>query len=192
MKKVVIVGVGALGSHLVQFVRSVPDIELTVVDFDRVEQKNTLSQFHAKNTIRKNKTTGLASMMKLFWGVKLNTFAAKLTADNVEQILHDADLVVDCLDNAEARKITQTYCREHNIELLHGGLAADGQFGIVEWDETFTIDDAAEGAATCEDGQHLPFIAMTSAVLAKAVQSWLQDGKKMSFSIFPTGVTRNS
>ena len=35
-------------------------------------------------------------------------------------------------------------------------------------------------------------IAMTAAVIAKTAQSFLEDGKKMSFSIFPKGVTRNT
>lgn len=193
MKKVVIVGVGALGSHVVQFMRSIPDIELTICDFDRVEQKNTLSQFHGKASLRKNKAQALKQTMDFLWGFKLNVVTAKLTKDNDEQILGGADLVIDCLDNAEARRIIQDFVRAKKIECLHGALAGDGQYGIAEWDATFTIDEEGEaGAATCEDGEHLPFIVMTASVVAKAAQSWLQDGKRMSFSVFPMGVTRNA
>jgi len=74
---------------------------------------------------------------------------------------------------------------------VHGALAADGTFGQVIWDEQFVIDDeSGAGAATCENGEHLPFIAMTSAYLAQAIQLFLKSGKKIGFQVHPTGAIR--
>jgi molybdopterin/thiamine biosynthesis adenylyltransferase len=188
MKKVVIVGVGALGSHLIQFLRN--EAELAVIDFDRVEQKNTLSQFHGRPGSAKNKTQSIAQTMQFLWGTKLKTTPHKMTADNVAQLCGGADLVIDCLDNIESRVLLQEHCRKASVQLLHGALAADGAYGQVIWDESFKADGGGEGAATCEDGEHLPFIAIVSGFLARAAQEYLNDGKKAGYTISPVSAQR--
>jgi len=55
-------------------------------------------------------------------------------------------------------------------------------------EESFVIDDAAAGAATCEDGQHLPFIAMVASLLAYSAQTFLNTTKKRGWSIAPTRI----
>ncbi len=51
--KVTIVGVGALGSHAALLLRNEADLKL--IDFDKVDAKNTLAQFHARQSIGRNK-----------------------------------------------------------------------------------------------------------------------------------------
>lgn len=207
MKKVTVVGVGALGSHFVQFLRS-EEVEFKLIDFDRVEQKNTLSQFHGKPGVGKLKVQGLQSTLQLLWGMKVGVNMNKLTAENAQQLLRDSDLIVDCLDNAEARRVIQNYVRGLNaIELkidtatgkgtgqavmipcVHGAVDGEGSFGRVVWDEGFIIDSgSAPGTPTCEDGENLPFIASVAAYLARSVQAYLRRGVKDGFQISPGGV----
>lgn len=189
MKTIVIVGVGALGSHVVQFLRNVGT--LRVIDFDRIEQKNVQSQFHLKPNVGKSKVQALSGTMQLYFGVKIETIPHKLTKQNDEQLLGKSDLIIDCLDNAEARLIVQGFARKTKTPCVHGALAADGGFGRVVWDENFVIDsEVGMNAATCEDGAHLPFIAITSAHIARAAQHFLGTEKKIGFEIGPGGVTR--
>lgn len=186
-KYVTIVGVGALGSHLVQFLRS-EDIEIRVIDFDRVEQKNVQSQFHSKPSVGKLKSDALKQSMQFLYGKKIHSFNHKLVSDNVRNLLQ-GDLVIDCLDNGEARQLVQEHARTTDMPCLHGALAPDGGFGRVIWDEQFVIDsEAGQGGATCENGEFLPFIAITSAYLARAAQIFLATGKKTGFSISPNSV----
>lgn len=187
---VVIVGVGALGSHLVQFLRN-EDAVITIVDFDRVESHNVASQFHSKASVGKKKVQSLFQSMNFLYGRYLHVNHHKLTNDNVEQMLGSADFVIDCLDNGESRRVIQNYVRDNDIPCLHGALAADGAFGRVVFDEDFTIDDEdGAGAATCEDGDFLPFIALTSAYLACAAQRYIREGRKIGWAISPAGVQR--
>jgi len=190
MKNVTIVGVGALGSHVVQFLRNT-EVNLKIIDFDRVERKNTASQFHSKGSVGKGKTAGLQQTMNFIWGRKIEVIPHKLTSDNVTQLLGGADLVIDCLDNGEARRIVQKFTRAEDIACLHGALDANGTFGQVIWNEDFKIDDEpTEGAATCEDGAHIAFIAVASAYLTKAAQVYVADGRKIGFQINPGGAIR--
>jgi molybdopterin/thiamine biosynthesis adenylyltransferase len=184
---VVIVGIGALGSHLVQFARN-EKCALRVVDMDRVEQKNVMSQFHGKPGLGKSKVEALKQMMDFLFKRQLAVVGNKLVAENIDVLMKGATLVVDCLDNFASRKLVQDYVRKHNLPCLHGALAPGGAFGRVMWDEIFTIDsEIGAGAATCEDGEFLPFIALTAAYMARSVQIFLRDKKKVGFSISPVG-----
>lgn len=187
---ITVVGVGALGSHLVQFLRS-EDAQIKVIDFDRVEQKNVHSQFHGITSVGKKKTESLKMTMNFLYKTKILTLSNKLTRDNDHQLLLGSDLIVDCLDNGDSRRDVQWYARAHSIPLVHGALAAEGGFGQVCWDEDFEIDDEPDtGEPTCENGEFLPFIGIASAYLARSIQIWLRSGEKIGYSITPGGTFR--
>lgn len=184
---ILVVGIGALGSHLVQFIRN-EKIDIKVVDFDRVEQKNVMSQFHGKPGIGKSKVEALKQTMDFLFKRQLTMVSNKLVAENIDALMKGATLVVDCLDNGASRKLVQDYARKHNLPCLHGALAPGGEFGRSIWDAQFVIDsELGASAATCEDGEFLPFIALTAAYMARSVQLFLKDGKKVGFSISPVG-----
>lgn len=186
MKTVTIVGVGALGSHVVPLLRN--DAKIRIVDMDRVEQKNTSSQFHAKSSVGKPKVLSLQQTMQFLWGLKVETIPHRLERGNAKEILGKSDLVLDCLDNGASRQVIQDFVRTNDIPCLHGALAADGAFGRVVWDESFKIDVESGGAATCEDGRHLPFISVVSSYLAYSAQRFLNTGRKTGFEISTAGV----
>ena len=118
MRKIItVVGVGALGSHLVQLIRNL-DVEIRVIDFDRVEQKNTLSQFHPKSSSSKLKVEALRQTMGFLWGTKLTSISSKIVKENVKELLASSNLIVDCLDNGDARRLVQAYVRENTIPVF--------------------------------------------------------------------------
>jgi molybdopterin/thiamine biosynthesis adenylyltransferase len=188
MTVITIVGVGALGSHVAQFLRNV-EAELRIIDMDKIETKNTKSQFHSVTNVGKSKATSLQQTLNFLFRTKVSTFTSKLVANNVNQLLGGSTLILDCLDNAESRRLVQSYAQEHNIPCLHGALAANGAFGQVLWTDKFRIDsEVGSGAATCEDGRHLPFIAMVSSLMAQSAQTFLTNQKKLNFQIHPAGI----
>ena len=182
MKAVTIVGAGALGSHLAQFLRNAA--KLRVVDFDRVEQKNVLSQFHSRSSLGRAKVVALQQTLSFLFGTKVEGLPHQLIEENARELLGGADLVIDCLDNAAAREIVQRFARAHGVPCLHGALSADGSFGQVLWDDQFTADrEPGAGAATCEDGAHLPLIALVAAYLARSAQEFLDSARKLGFAV---------
>ena len=188
--KIVIVGVGALGSHLLLLTRNLK-ATFVIIDDDKVETKNVMSQFHTKMGVGKNKTVTLQQTLNALFGIKVDSIPNRLTKDNAKQLLGGADLVVDCLDNAASRQVIQDFVRANNIPCVHGALDADGTYGRVVWDANFAIDHEGQvGAATCEDGRHLPFIAWASSMLATAVQLFVEKGVKVNFQGNPNGSVR--
>lgn len=190
--RVVICGVGALGSTAVLFIRNL-DVELRLVDFDRVESKNLAAQWFVKQSVGKNKAESIRLQLANFYGGKAEAFGVRLGANNTEQLLAGADLAVDCFDNADSRIVLSEACRGRQVPLLHGALAADGTFGMVRWDERFTPDrEGVAGQATCEGGEHLPMIGLVGSTLARAIQDFVEDGSKHDYLVSLSGVVRTT
>jgi len=186
---ITIIGAGALGSHVAMALRNFKQ-KVRVIDFDRIEQKNVMSQFHTRMGLSKNKAQALSQAMKGMFGTTIEAVPHKLTADNWSQLLMDAEVIIDCTDNIAARKLIQEYYDEYGVPCIHGALAADGTFARVVWDHLFQPDEETGDGATCEDGEHLPFFMMASALLARSVQEFFNSGRKLSFQLTPKSVTQ--
>lgn len=189
--RIVICGVGALGSAVAVACRNLDGL-LRLVDFDRVESKNLKSQAFVKQSVGKNKAQALKLQLQNFYGVKVEARGVRLVSSNIRELLGDADLVVDCFDNAASRQLTCDFVREQGTPCVHGALSADGTYGMVRWDASFTPDaEDAAGQPTCENGDHLPFIGIVSSVLARTVSEFAQDGSRLNAMVSLSGVQRS-
>lgn len=112
MKKVVIVGVGALGSRTVKLF-SEEDIIITVIDRDLLMPENLKNQLYKKEDIGLPKAHAIKKHYP-----EINVLAVELTNSNIE--LLQADLVIDCVDNLATRRIINNYCIKNSIPWLHG------------------------------------------------------------------------
>ncbi|RKH67709.1 HesA/MoeB/ThiF family protein [Corallococcus llansteffanensis] len=187
--RIVFCGVGAIGSTAAMLCRNL-DATLVFVDFDRVESKNLLSQAYVKPSVGKNKAEALKLQLHNLHGVKAEAFGVRLTRDNVEALCKGADLLVDAFDNQDSRQLLSDHARKAGTPLVHGAVSADGTFGLVRWDERFVPDaEDTQGQATCEGGEHLPFLGLLAATLARAVQDFRKHGVKRDAFVHPTAVT---
>jgi len=190
--RIVICGVGALGSLAAIFCRNL-DASLVFVDFDRVESKNLLSQAFVKQSVGKNKAEAVKLQLFNFHGVKSEAFGVRLTEGNVDTLLAGADLAVDCFDNAASRSLLCRYSASSKIPLVHAALSGDGSFGLVRWEPRFRVDaEDVEGQATCEGGEHLPLIALLAASLARSVQDFVLHAVRRDFMVSLTGVSETA
>lgn len=193
-KRVVVFGVGALGSHLVVFARNT-GAEVRLVDFDRVESRNLLSQMHVKQGVGTFKSQATRGLLINLWGIpsaSVEVRTVRAVPENIAQLCQGCDLAVDCLDNAAGRQCVQDHARAVKLPLLHAAISADGHVGIVRWDERFEIErEDQAGQATCEDGgRMLPEIALLGALAARSVREFFATGNKIGYLMSPAGVTR--
>jgi molybdopterin-synthase adenylyltransferase len=192
MKRVVFCGVGALGSNAVVACRNL-EAQLVLVDFDRVESKNCLSQAFVKASVGKNKAEALKLQLSNFWGVKAESFGVRVDETNVGTLCGSADLVVDAFDNAKSRRALSAWAKSAHKPLVHAAVSADGTFGLVRWDERFAADEeSSEGTATCEGGEHLPLIVLVASTLARTVQDFVAHGTRRDAMVALSGVTTTS
>ncbi|NTX36198.1 thiamine biosynthesis protein ThiF [Myxococcus llanfairpwllgwyngyllgogerychwyrndrobwllllantysiliogogogochensis] len=176
--RILFCGVGAIGSQAALLCRNL-EATLVFVDFDRVESKNLLAQAHVKPSVGKNKAEALKLQLLNLHGVKTESFGVRVTRDNVAALCGGADLLVDCFDNQDSRRLLSDFARGAGKPLVHGAVSADGTFGLVRWDERFVPDaEDTAGQATCEGGAHLPLLGLLAATLARSVQDFIKQGVK--------------
>ena len=181
MKTITIVGLGANGSHAATALRNLGILRL--VDFDKVEQKNTLAQMHGKMGVRRNKATAMKQRFQGEWGIRCEAKTLKVTATNAKVILGGSDLVIDCTDNIAARTCIQQFCIAEGTPLLHAALSADGKLGQVIWTELFTADEESGDGATCENGDNLPFHVLMGGLIASTAKTFLASGRKYNWQV---------
>lgn len=187
--RVVICGVGAVGSHAAVLCRNL-DASLVLVDFDRVESKNLAAQAFVKQSVGKNKAEALKLQLANFWGAKAESFSVRLGPENAATILAGATLAVDCFDNAKSRALLSAEASKLGVRLVHAGLSGDGTFGLVRWDARFVPDEEDhEGQATCEGGAHLPLLGLLAGTLARVVQDFLSTGEERDAMVSLAAVT---
>jgi molybdopterin-synthase adenylyltransferase len=117
--------------------------------------------------------------MRTFYGVAAEAFPVCLTGDNIATVAAGADLLVDCLDNIAGRTVVLKHAIRSGIPSVHSGLAGDASVGLVRWGERFRPDPEDEpGRATCEAGEHLPFIGLLGATLAGIVTDFVRTGER--------------
>ena len=186
---ITIIGVGALGSHVALFLRNEKS-GMRLFDFDRVEMKNTQAQFHSTMSLGKNKALALRQSLQGLFGAKFIEPCPVRISENNAEMLKDSELVIDCTDNIASREIISRACKKYQLPLLHGALAASGDFARVMWDEHFTAEAEKGENATCVDGEHLPFHALVGSFLALEAQNFLKTGKRRSWQVTPSGIIR--
>lgn len=187
--RIVFCGVGALGSTAAQLCRNL-DATLRFIDFDRVESKNLLAQAYVKQSIGRNKADALKMQLQNFYGTRAEAFGVKLVADNIEALCGEGDLLVDCFDNRASRELLSQFARKTSKPLVHAAISGDGTFGVVRWDERFKPDaEDHEGQATCEGGEHLPFIGSVGGALARCIQDFVKGGTRRDVMISLNAVT---
>lgn len=178
---ILLVGAGALGSHVAYALRSELPRLWVIVDFDTVEAKNTLAQLHPQAHIGMNKASSLRQVLRGLFGVTVNAKPVRFARTNAEVLVKGAALVLDACDNPEARQDIRDACRAAAVPLLHLGVDGAGQLGIVAWDASYTIDPAPAGqVATCEGGEHLPMLVRIAAEAALVVQRYVRTGEQVS------------
>lgn len=190
MELIVVVGVGALGSHTLLCLRNLK-VSVKIIDCDVIEAKNVLAQMHTKMSLGQNKALAAKQAFFGMFGWKVEANPHRVTPDNVAQVFKGATLLVDCTDNIAAREVIQGYARQTGTPCVHGSVSAEGNFARVMWTEHFKADaEGQDGQATCEDGEQLPFFVLAGAHLAQEVKQFLKDKTKRSFQFSPTSVQR--
>lgn len=98
--KIVIVGAGGIGCGTTFALAQMWFNDITVVDFDEVELKNTSSQLYKESDIWLSKVTALQTNVQEFTGIVIKTQPYKFEPSMVK----DADIVIMAVDDMEVRK----------------------------------------------------------------------------------------
>ncbi|MCX7962997.1 MAG: molybdopterin-synthase adenylyltransferase MoeB [Candidatus Sumerlaea chitinivorans] len=110
--KVLIIGVGGLGSPAALYLAAAGVGTLGLVDSDVVEESNLQRQvLHSTRTVGKSKLESARERItELNPDVQVRTYETRLTSQNALEILADYDVVVDGSDNFPTRYLSNDAC----------------------------------------------------------------------------------
>lgn len=137
--RLLVCGVGALGSNLVDNLTRQGFSDITILDKDRIEKHNINTQVWTQQDIGLTKVQAMANKVYDSVEVDVKTIGKELTVKNAKKFLKGYDLVIDCFDNSASRQILKDNCDN----CLHAGLFQD--YGEVIWNASYKVPADAEG-----------------------------------------------
>ena len=122
--KVLVVGVGGLGSAVLYYLVAAGVGELHIVDSDKLELNNLNRQvLYTTDDIGKYKVDVAAERLRrLNPNVKIITYRRRFDKDLAEEVVPKVDLAIDALDNWETRFLLNKYCVKYLKPLIHAGV----------------------------------------------------------------------
>lgn len=124
-KKVLVLGCGGLGGHLIETLLRMGIGSITAVDGDVFEESNLNRQLLATaKTLGKNKALAAAEHAAFVNPeVTFRAVPEFFCGSNAEELLSGQDLVLDALDNIPARLLLEDTCEAFGIPLAHGAVS---------------------------------------------------------------------
>lgn len=123
-KRVLVVGCGGLGGHLIDMLARIGIGALRVVDGDVFEPSNLNRQLLSEVPllgVRKAKAAA-ARISRINPEVAVEAEDSFLTNENVHRLLLACDAVLDGLDNIESRKMLAAACTQAEIPYIYGAV----------------------------------------------------------------------
>ncbi|TNE46072.1 MAG: ThiF family adenylyltransferase [Deltaproteobacteria bacterium] len=180
---IVVCGAGALGANLLESLARCGAQKLTVIDRDRVEERNLSTQPYYRSDVGSLKAKILAGSLYRAVGVAVNAQATELKESNARKLLKGADVVVDVFDNSVSRALVQACCDTLNIPCLHAGMASD--YAEVIWDPHYKVpSDAHDDICDYPLARNLVGLcsAITCEVLLRFVDTQVQEHYTLTFA----------
>ncbi len=127
---VCVIGVGGVGSWIVEALARSAIGQITMIDLDNLAESNINRQIHAlTDTLGQAKVTALAQRIaQINPFCRVNQIEDFIDADNLDAMIgaHGYDFIVDAIDNVRAKTALIAYCRDHQRKLITLG-GAGGQ-----------------------------------------------------------------
>ena len=180
--KILICGVGALGSWLVDILARQGFSDMTVLDMDKVEVKNFGTQNYSQTDVGRPKA--LQTSTNLFKRLKVKTSPVnkKLTENNVS-MLKGFDLIVDAFDNSESRMLISDYVNNNGLNCVHIGMG--NGFGDVTWDNGSykvgkTNEAVDENGEPCEYPLASNLVHATVLMASESICRFVDEGSRQN------------
>lgn len=177
---VTICGAGALGANITENLARSGFDKLTVIDCDRIEERNLSTQPYYRSDVGAFKAKILANNLYRAIGTKIEAKTKELTSANTTQLFQNSQLIVDAFDNSVARQAVKDYAEKFNIPCLHAGLSAD--YAEVIWNDLYRVPSQANDDI-CDYPLARNLVMLTVAVTCEAIASFITTTQQRNFTI---------
>ncbi len=195
---VFIAGAGGLGSPVSIYLAAAGVGRLRICDSGEPELSNLNRQvLHTEEDIGKNKTlSAKETIAKINPQVKVENLSDKIEKGNISQLVGNAQIIVDCMDNFPTRHILNEHAVKAGLPFIHAGVfGMSGQITFIHTPETpclyctlpgspppevFPIVGATAGViGTLEALEVLKYLTGKGNLLKNRMLFW--DGELMNF-----------
>ncbi len=178
--RITVCGAGALGANVAESLARAGAQNLTVIDRDRIEERNLSTQPWHASDVGSLKAKILAADLYRAVGANVRPQSVELTAGNVRKLLAGSHLVVDAFDNSVARGVVTDWCAHRGLPCVHAGIA-EGYAEII-WNEAYRVP-SARADDVCDYPLARNLVTLTVAILAETVLRYLAEGRRNSWTI---------
>jgi molybdopterin/thiamine biosynthesis adenylyltransferase len=198
---VFIAGAGGLGSPVSIYLAVAGVGNIRICDFDSPDWSNLNRQIlHNHNRIGMNKAiSAKKTLEEMNPHITITAITDKIVAENVDELVGNADLILDCMDNFPTRYLLNESAIRKNIPLIHGSIwGLDGRLTHIKSPETpclmcyfpesppkevFPVLGATPGViGTLQAMEALKYLANIGKPLKGKLLVW--SGNDMSFRTF--------
>lgn len=137
--RVLIVGLGGLGSPVSMYLAAAGVGHLLLADFDKVDLSNLQRQIvHTTTKIDANKAQSASvTLRELNPDIQITTIEKLLDEEALTQWINQVDLVVDCTDNFQTRFAINRICVQTKTPLVSGAaIRMEGQVAVFDSRQT--------------------------------------------------------
>ena len=123
-KRVLVVGCGGLGGHMIDQLARIGIGSLRVADGDVFEESNLNRQLLSTVPllgISKAKAAA-AHIARVNPGIPVEAVEEYLTQSNADTLVEDCDVVLDALDNIPSRRLLASACEKAGIPYVYGAI----------------------------------------------------------------------
>ncbi|SBT36864.1 ubiquitin-activating enzyme, putative [Plasmodium ovale wallikeri] len=136
--KILVIGIGGLGSPVCLYLSKFGFKEIGLVDGDKVEKSNLHRQIiHMEKHIGLNKTLSAKISIKYFdKNVNIKCYPFYLNKENGLKIIKNYDIIIDCCDNISTRFLINDLCILYKKKIIFGSaLGLYGQLNVFNLSE---------------------------------------------------------
>ena len=123
-KRILVVGCGGLGGHIIDQLTRIGVGFLRVVDGDAFESSNLNRQLLSQVPLLDIPKAAAAAdhVTKVNPDIMVEAVEAFMTEDNVRTLIAECDIVMDALDSIPGRRILAAACKESGIPYVYGAI----------------------------------------------------------------------
>lgn len=183
--KILIVGLGGLGSPVALYLAAAGVGEIYLADFDVLDLSNLQRQVvHDSAALGALKVESAQARLRgLNPHIKVHTVSEKLTTDNLPALLQKVDLALDCTDNFTIRAQLNAACVAAKTTLVSGAaIRTEGQVSVYQPSNVLSpcyhcvFGDGAEEGLTCSEAGVLgPLVGLVGSLQALEAMKIIAD-----------------
>jgi len=185
---IVICGVGAIGSNLAENLVRQGFANLTVIDKDRIEDRNINTQVWTKREIGMLKVATLKYHLFEIMGIEINSSdkelknMAKFKNLLPERLSPVNGLIIDAFDNSRSRLLIKETCSDFHFpyNCLHIGF--NEGYGEIIWNEDYRVPDD-KGVDDCDYPLARNLIMLLVAIASEVIIKFIDKQKKENYTI---------